>query len=399
MTRDRVLLAILAAALAVRIFIALTAPYVHDEENTHIPLSKTISLTPGAVNLPIRGENHGALPAYVVRASSALFGTLFATLFSTTALGYRALHILLGLIAVGLIYRMTLDWYGPVAARWAAALMAFNDYFLSVSARATAHVPHLFLVTTAVYAFSRFLAEQRAAWLYVAGLSVGLSFYCKEHSALLVPVFLATLLLPAHRHWLRRPHAYLACAVFVLVISPDLVWNLRTNPETARVAYAGQEVGQATYRAHLQRVGGLGFSPYPTMFYGKSAVMSLHALVTGRELTDNTPEYASVNPVLGLVLLGSVLMSVFRRDARDALRMFLLFTALGIFGFFTLMAQGDPPFRLDPVSWVWVEPTLIPAVILAGARLGRTAGPWRHAAWGLAALGLLFAVDGVLWPR
>lgn len=388
---DAVLLAILFVALVVRLYIASTVPYVHDEENTHIPLSKTISLAPGSVNLPIRGENHGALPAYVVRISSMLFGT--------TPLANRALHILLGLATVVLIYRVAYDWYGPVAARWAAALMAFNDYFLSVSARATAHVPHLFLVTAAVYAFSRFLALQRAAWLYLAGLSVGLAFYCKEHSALLVPVFFATLLLPRYRHWLRRPHAYLACALFVLVIGPDLLWNLRTDPETARVAYTGQEVGQATYRAHLQRMGGLGFSPYPAMFYGKSAVISLHTLVTGTAPTDNTPEYESVNPALGLVLLGSVLLTVFRRDTRDELRMFLLFMALGIFGFFTFIEPGDPPYRLDPVSWVWVETTLIPAVILAGARLASAAAWWRSAAWGLSVLGLVYAVDAVLWAR
>jgi 4-amino-4-deoxy-L-arabinose transferase-like glycosyltransferase len=386
---DPVLLAIVLAALAVRIAIAVTVPYVHDEENTHIPLSKTISFASGTRNLPIRGENHGALPAYLVKISSTLFGT--------TPLAYRALHILFGLLTVVLIYCVTNEWYGPVAARWAAALMAFNDYFLSVSARATAHVPHLFLVTSAVYAFSRFLAREHARWLYIAGVAVGLAFYCKEHSALLIPVFFATLLLPRYRHWLRRPHAYLACALFVLVISPDVVWNLRADPEAARVAYTDQEVGQATYRAHLQRMGGLGFSPYPMMFYGKHAVISLHALVTGAELTDNTPEYESVNPALGLILLGSVFLTVIRRDARDKIRMFLLFMALGIFGFFTLIEQGNPPYRLDPVSWVWVETTLIPAAILAGARLAGAAGRWRTAAWALSALGLLYAIDAVVW--
>lgn len=386
---DAILLAILLAALVVRLYMGVTLPYVHDEENTHIPLSKTISVAPGSVNLPIRGENHGALPAYVVKISSTLFGT--------TPIAFRAMHILLGLLTIVLISRLTHEWYGPVAARWAAALMAFNDYFLSVSARATAHVPHLFLVTAAVYAFSRFLGSQRAAWLYVAGLSVGLAFYCKEHAALLVPVFFATLLLPRYRQWLRGPHPYLACAAFVLVVAPDVVWNLRTDPETARVAYSGQAVGQATYRAHLQRVGGLGFSPYPAMFYGKRAVIALHELVTGTAPTDNTSEYESVNPVLGVVLLGSVLLTAFRSSGRDQVRPFLLLMALGIFGFFTLIEQGDPPYRLDPVSWVWVETTLIPAVVLAGARLAGAAGRWRIAAWALSVVALLYALDAVFY--
>jgi len=386
---DAVLLAILVVALLIRLLVAATVPYVHDEENTHIPLSKTISLAPGSLNLPLRGENHGALPAYVVKISGTLFGT--------SPLGLRALHVLLGLVTVVLIYRLTSRWYGPVAARWAAALMAFNDYSLSVSARATAHVPHLFLVTAAVYAFSRFLDAPRAAWLYLAGLAVGLAFYCKEHSALLLPVFFVTLLLPRYRQWLRGPHAYLAGAVFVLVIAPDLAWNFQADAERVRVTYSGEEVGQATYSAHLQRVGGLGFSPYPAMFYGKSAILPLHRLVTGTALTDPTAEYQSVNPVLGVVLLGSVLLTVFRPAEREHVRPFLLVMALGIFGFFTLIEAGDPPYRLDPVSWVWVEATLIPAVVLAGARLARAGGRWRSAVWAVSALALLYAVDTVVW--
>jgi len=226
---------------------------------------------------------------------------------------------------------------------------------------------------------------------------VGLAFYCKEHSALLVPVFFVTLLLPRYRHWLRRPHPYLACALFAAIIGADVVWNLRTDPETARVTYSGAEVGQATYRAHLQRVGGLGFSPYPMMFYGKGAVMAAHALVTGRALVDNTAEYASVNPALGVVLLGSMLLMAFRRPGQDAVRAFLLIMGWGIFALFTLIEQGNPPYRLDPVSWVWVETTIVPAVILAGACLAGATGKWRSAAWAFAALALLYAVDSVAW--
>jgi 4-amino-4-deoxy-L-arabinose transferase-like glycosyltransferase len=393
MTRlDAPLLAMIVAALALRLYMAATVPYIHDEENTHIPLSKTISVAPGSVHLPLRGENHGALPAYVVKASSTLFGT--------TPLAYRGAHIALGLLTVVLIYALTRQWYGVVAARWAAGLMAFNDYFLAVSARATAHVPHLLLVTAAVYAFSRFLARERPAYLYLAGLFVGLAFYCKEHSALLVPVFFATLLLPRHRHWLRRPHPYLACGVFAAVIAADVAWNLRADPQTVRVTYSGRELGQATYTAHLQRVGGIGLSPYPAMFYGKSAVLSLHQLVTGTELTDATAEYPSVNPMLGVVLLGSVFLTAFRRGGRPRVEVFLLIMALGIFGFFTLIKRGDPPYRLDPVSWVWVETTLIPAVVLAGARLAAAAGRSKRAAWAIAIVALLYAVDAVVWtPR
>jgi 4-amino-4-deoxy-L-arabinose transferase-like glycosyltransferase len=102
---------------------------------------------------------------------------------------------------------------------------------LNVSSRATAHVPNLLFVTAAVYAFSRFLATERPRYLYLAGASVGLAFYCKESTALLLPVFALTLLVSKHRQWLLKPQIYLACAAYVLVISPDIVWNMRAIPD------------------------------------------------------------------------------------------------------------------------------------------------------------------------
>ena len=182
------LAAILLVALVLRLHLAGTEAYVHDESANSIPLSKTISFTPGQLELPLRGQNHGALPAYVVKASSTLFGT--------TPLGYRFVHVLLSLLTVVLVYRFAREQYGPQAGLWAAALLALNEYYLAVSARATAHVPHLFFVTAAVLSFGRFLVVQRAAYLYAAAAFTGLAFYCKEHSALLVPVFLLSLLHP-----------------------------------------------------------------------------------------------------------------------------------------------------------------------------------------------------------
>src|SRR5262245_29065434 len=96
-------------ALALRIYLAVTVPYIHDEENNAIPLARTISFAPSSLHLPLRGENHGALPAYVVKVSSELFGT--------SPLAYRALHILLGIGTILLVYMTTHEWYGPVGAR------------------------------------------------------------------------------------------------------------------------------------------------------------------------------------------------------------------------------------------------------------------------------------------
>jgi 4-amino-4-deoxy-L-arabinose transferase-like glycosyltransferase len=386
--RDTVLLAILCLALLCRLYLASTVAYIHDEDRTAIPLSQTISFAPGHLNLPLRGENHGALPAYLVKASGSVFGASQA--------GYRALHVLFGLGLVALMAHVAGVWFGPVAARWTAAILAFNEYFLTISSRATAHVPHLFLLGTALYAFSRFLATQRAAFLYGAGAAVGLAFYCKEHSALLLPVFFLALLHPTYRPWLRRVAPYGACALFLLLIAPDVLWNARTNPNTARVAYSDAPVGQSTYGNHLKRVGGLGFSPYPSMFYGYSVVQAAHLAVTGREVQNDTPEYQPMNATLGALMFAAVALSTIRWRTASRLEGYLLIAFWFVFAFFTLIKKGESVGRLDAASWIWVESTLMPATLLTAARLSEARGTARLLSWTVATAALVFAAAAPL---
>ena len=380
---DPVLILILLAALIIRVYLATTREYIHDEINTAIPLSKEISFEPGHLHLPLRGENHPAMPAYVVKVGSMFFGT--------SRLGYRGMHLLLGLVTIVMVYTMTRQWYGTVPARWAAAFMAFNEYYLNVSSRATAHVPNLLFVTAAVYAFSRFLASERPRYLYLAGASMGLAFYCKESTALLLPVFAFTLLVSKQRRWLFKPQVYLACVIWFLVVSPDIAWNMRSSAATAKVTYNDQTVGQATYATHLKRIGGLGISLYPSMFYFRGTVRSSYLRFTGSPMRDNTAEYESVNPAIGLLLLGGVVATAVRPRGRDQLRIFLLLMFWGIFGFFTMIKPGDPGGRLDAVSWIWVETTMVAAVVLAGAQLANVSERWRLPVWSFAFVALLWA--------
>ena len=384
---DVALLLILAGATASRLYLASTLDYIHDEENTAIPLAQSISFAPHTLNLPLRGENHGALPAYVVKASGALFGT--------SPLGYRMLHVVLGLCSILMVYGLARDAGGLVAARWAAGLLAFNEYFLAFSSRATANTPYLFLVTAAVFAFARFLANQQPLALYGAAIATGLAFYCKEHAILLLPAF-ALAFFVYHLDWLRRPHPYLAAMLFGLIVAPDLLWNVAADPETVHVSYGGSYVAQSTYAAHLRRVGGLGLSPYPAMFYAREPVTRLLRWTSGREVAD-VAGYPALNPVLGILLVMAVLATTFVKGSRDPRHWLLLAVAWGTFVFFTVIRKGDPPNRLSSVSWLWVESTLIPVVVIGGTWLSTLRGRWRTAVWSVAALALFYATDTLLW--
>jgi 4-amino-4-deoxy-L-arabinose transferase-like glycosyltransferase len=293
---------------------------------------------------------------------------------------------------------LTRSHYGVTAARWAAAILAFNEYFLSFSSRATANTPYLFLAAAAVYAFARFLVSERPTYLYIGATATGLAFYCKEHAALLVPVALAALFWPQYRPWWRRRAPYVAAAVFALLIAPDVIWNLRTDPTSANVTYRGEYLGQATYSAHLKRIGGLGLSPYPAMFYAREPISRLHSFVTGVTLLEPARDYHSVNPAIGLFLIAAMLWMTVSGYGHAPVRRWLLSVAWAIFLFFTFIRPGNTPYRLTPVSWVWVEVTLLPAVVCGGVLLAHVQGRRRTLLWVFASTALMYAVAALTWP-
>jgi 4-amino-4-deoxy-L-arabinose transferase-like glycosyltransferase len=369
---DGLFLLVLLGALAARMQLAPTLPLIHDEENTTIPLARLISFEEGKRNLPIRAVNHGALPAYFAKLSSTLFGE--------RPDGYRTVHIGLSLLTVVLVFLLARRVYGSQAALAAAMLLAFNEYFLNISARVTAHAPYLLFATLALVAFGWFLLARRTIFLYAAAIALGLGFYCKEHIVLLLPVFFATLLLARHRSWLRTPHPYLAAALFAGVIATDVVWNAGASQDVNRVTYGNRDAAQATYASHLKRIGGVGLSVYPLAFYGHDTTMAVYRAVTGEEMDDNTSEYLSMNLAFGFVLVASVLFTTVRAAAADPLQPFLLIAFWMVFGFFTLIRRGDSP-GLDSVSWIWVDVTMIPAAVMAGALVTRATGPIRAGVW------------------
>jgi len=73
--KDLVLWIIMMAAFAVRIYLASIPTYLWDEAMLSIPLSQSISLQWGSIDLPIMGDQHPALPGYFIRAGSILLGS------------------------------------------------------------------------------------------------------------------------------------------------------------------------------------------------------------------------------------------------------------------------------------------------------------------------------------
>jgi hypothetical protein len=56
-----------------------------------------------------------------------------------------------------------------------------------------------------------------------------------------------------------------------------------------------------------------------------------------------------------------------------------------------LIKPGNPPGALDSVSWIWVEATIVPAVILTAVQLCRATGRSRLVSWSLCGALLVYA--------
>ena len=242
--------AILLAALGIRLHFAIVAPYVWDEFRDWIPLANSISLDWATFNLPIHDGQHPSLPAYVMRAGSLLLGD--------TPLGYRLGSVVTGVTTIALIYLLARRWFGETAALVAAALLGFNEYHIGVSALATEKSYYLFFMIAATYFLCEFHRTSKLSAASLAGGALGLGMLCKYLTALVIPAFGIAFLLAGT--WRRlQARAVLALGLTLLaVMTPDLWWNV-AHRDT--IGSAAANVGD-----HLQRVGGLGISPYPLLF-------------------------------------------------------------------------------------------------------------------------------------
>jgi hypothetical protein len=296
------------------------------------------------------------------------------------------LSVLAGTATIAVLGLAALRWTGFTAALWAMALLAFNEYHIYVSTLAIDKPFQLLFCALAAASFMRFLRDEKPGALYVAGAMTGLGFLCKETTVLLLPAFFACLLLSRrHRPWLKRPAPYVAALIFGAVISPDVAVN-----------FFFDDTLEYTYTDHLSRAAGIGFTRHHLLFFFRDAIAWVYAL-RGEELYDLAPEYASMNSALGLILFGVATVWLARlassADARnDAVRLYLPLAFWAVLGFFLVIdVSAEGPIReLVYVAWFWVDLTLIPATLMAGAFLA-SLGSWRRT------LGVAFAGLAVVY--
>jgi len=224
----KILWLILAVALAVRLLGAANANLIFDER-AHWAMARTIDFHPQTFHLVSRTLDHPLLSIYVLKLGSLLFGT--------SDFGLRILHLAAGALTVVPVYFLGRRVFSERAGLWAAGLLAVDQFHASWSRVFMPEVLMLLFGTLALLQFLRALEKDRGRDFALLGVLLGAACLAKEPSVLLwAGLWIYLLITPKYRSLLRRPRWYLANAVGVLVIAPDVIWNAMLGTEATSIA-------------------------------------------------------------------------------------------------------------------------------------------------------------------
>jgi hypothetical protein len=131
----------------------------------------------------------------------------------------RLFAVTVGLGTVYVTYMIGKTLYGRLPGALAAAAMALMPYHVIVSRQLLLDGPMVFFATLTMYMLARFGKSQKPAWLYAAGVSMGLTFLSKETGIILMgAIFVFLALSPAVR--LRFRDLIIAAFLMILVSVP-----------------------------------------------------------------------------------------------------------------------------------------------------------------------------------
>ncbi len=189
---------------------------------------------------------------------------------------------------------------------------------------------NVFWVATLLAAWIALRKASKLAWL-ATGVAFGLALMSKYHGVLL-PACLALVVLsgPGDRHWIFRPHPYLAGLAGLLVFAPNILWNARND----WISYAFQ----------LKHGGGSG----------ELELSNVLEAVGG--------QLAFAGPVL-MLLLPAAAWAVCRSSFSLHGDRFLVLTSLPVFLFFGVIGSFGKILPHWPFAGWWTGALLIGVVL------------------------------------
>ncbi|HLK58778.1 MAG TPA: glycosyltransferase family 39 protein, partial [Chthonomonadaceae bacterium] len=290
--------------------------------------------------------DQGPFIAYLIRATTALFGT------NEFGVRFGVLLASLGTLICG--YLLAKRLFSPLTGFLTVVLLGCTPLMEVGSLIATYDPPLVFFWALTVLLLERALFSEEAKkqntyWL-LAGVATGLGFLSKHTMLLILPCLVLFLLLsPRHRFWLLRPQPYLALLIVLLLYSGVIVWNAQHHWWTfGHLRYLTHKSSDTPLKRLGDFVGSQALLLGPVLFFGTLAASGWAwrrwALESGgrrEERTTIEPKEANSAPT----------------SLRSHL-LFLLLMGLPVFLFFCLMtfrakAQGNW------AAFAWLTPTLL----------------------------------------
>ena len=346
---------VLLLALGSRFVLAISKPFIEDEYASAKAVD-SVSLSAGHINIPLRAVDHPAGYVY--------WGALGTSVFGNSLLGYRIGQVLLGTLAVAVLYGIGREIFGKNVALLAASLLAANEYYLGQSYPCLPQISYLTFGLIALLLFERAHRGERPAGglLAVSGAALGFGTFCKESLLLWLPLFALEL---CRRHFRPEPESTLpdrppnsfwwggmrGLALFLLayfvMILPDVYWNF-VSADKATLGFYNK----------AQNLAFEGWCWGPPALYLRPLYFYLLE-------PDQLSEFVSMTSLPGLILLAGAIASLFLLRSRQA--RFLQLLGWGPFVFYSLFSVSRGEF------W-WADLSVAPFILLTSAVIGRLAG-------------------------
>ncbi len=215
---DRRLVRYLIAFMAVWLFLLTVIPSVF---YTVLPLD-TLETIMWSHPFSMGNAKHPPLAAWLAG--------IFTVVFAHTDFAMYLLSQVMLVVGFVYVYRLGKEFFSTEKAVFSVILLSTIIFYTFDSAKFNVNLPHMALWPMMTFYCSRAVKYDRLAdWLLfgaVSGLSVLSKFF---GFALLLALFLFIVTGRDTRKYFRRPGPYLAFAVFLLILSPYLVWLVRND--------------------------------------------------------------------------------------------------------------------------------------------------------------------------
>jgi hypothetical protein len=355
------ILSIFIVGLLLRLAGSLKVGLVFDEL-AWLREAEKISFSPESFNLLLHGVLHPPFEAYLVKFSTLLFPAKFFSFIpepQLTMISTRFLHVLLSSATIPLIYILVKKGLNRMSGVFAASILALSQFHIHFSRTVIQTAPLLFFAALSLLFFWESFHKSKDKFIILTGISLGFTYLCEETALFLFIIFFIFLILTKKIGlWLKKRETYFAILAFIVIVSPDVYWNLT--------------VPSSDMKFHITRAlvfNGISFLP-AILYIGEVLLFFVKDIETfigglGREMIWSL-EYPTMHWILGVFSLGAVGYSFsLRRNYFIKLMLVMFFV---IFVFFLFFASKGPFSNFN--HW-WTALSFIPAVVLASNVLSK----------------------------